>query len=541
MFGKLNAKAGQLRLNHFVFWSSAISISIFGLLFVLFPEICQQLLQWAQREVNNLFGWYYILVIVLCLGFVVWLALSKVGQIPLGKDEDRPEFSYLAWTAMLFSSGIGIALLYYGVAEPVDHFLQPPEGQGGTVDAARNAMVYTFLHWGIHGWALYALVGITLGYFAFRLDLPLALRSALYPIFGERIYGLIGDSIDGFGILATITSLVTNLGIGALVLLSGIHYLFPQINNGNASLVILVIVMMLVATITTVVSIEKGLAWLSKINIRLLCALLLFVFLAGPSNQLLNGLVQNTGDYLSQFIKKSFDLYLYNAQADTWLANWTVFYWAWWIAWAPFVGMFIARISKGRKIREVVFGVCLIPLGFTLAWLSIFGNSAINLILNHGQQALGQVALNDQALSLFKFLEYLPLHPYVASVVVLICFILFLSPVSSGTLMVANLSTKGGHSDEDSPIWLRIFWSIVVTVVSLGLLLAGSFNAMQSGVVLCGLPFSFILLLYMFGLAKAVKQDPVLNPLTAAAFQVQLPLPEAAPNSAPDSPQNPAA
>ncbi|MCH7337808.1 BCCT family transporter [Acinetobacter sp. NIPH 2699] len=497
----------RIRLNLFVFWSSAISIGVFGLLFVLFPEQSQFWLTYVQEQVNHLFGWYYMLVIVACLGFVAWLAFSRVGHIPLGKDQDKPEFGYLAWVSMLFSAGIGIALLYYGVAEPVDHFLRPPEGEGGTVQAARDAMMYSFLHWGIHGWVLYALIGVTLGYFAFRLDLPLALRSALYPIFGSRIYGLMGDFVDGFGILATVIALVTNLGIGALVLVSGIVYLVPDIPNNHTTLIAVVLLMMFVATITTVIGIEKGLAWLSRINLRLLYVLLLFVFLTGPTNHLLNGLVQNVGDYLSQFIAKSFDVYLYDQQANTWLGSWTVFYWAWWIAWAPFVGMFIARISKGRTIREVVLGVCLIPLGFTLAWISIFGNTAIHLILDQKHKVLGDMVLADPALSLFKFLEYLPFNPYVAGIVVMICFVLFLTPVGSGTLMIANLSSKGGSNESDSPIWLRIFWSVVITIVSIGLLLAGSFDAMQSAVVLCGLPFSVIIVLYMFGLAKALKQD----------------------------------
>lgn len=497
----------RIRLNLFVFWSSAISIGVFGLLFVGFPEQSQFWLTYVQEQVNQLFGWYYMLVIILCLGFVAWLAFSRVGQIPLGKNQDKPEFGYLAWVSMLFSAGIGIALLYYGVAEPVDHFLRPPEGEGGTIQAARDAMMYSFMHWGIHGWVLYALIGVTLGYFAFRLDLPLALRSALYPIFGPRIYGWIGDFVDGFGILATVISLVTNLGIGALVLVSGITYLLPEIPNIHGTLIAVVLVMMAVATITTVVGIEKGLAWLSRINLRLLYALLLFVFLTGPTNHLLNGLVQNMGDYLNNFIAKSFDMYLYDQSANSWLGSWTVFYWAWWIAWAPFVGMFIARISKGRTIREVVLGVCLIPLGFTLAWISIFGNTAIHLILNQKQQALGEMVLADPALSLFKFLEFLPFNPVIAGIVVMICFVLFLTPVGSGTLMIANLSSKGGSNESDSPIWLRIFWSVVITIVSIGLLLAGSFDAMQSAVVLCGLPFSVILLLYMFSLAKALKQD----------------------------------
>ena len=497
----------RMKLNSFVFLSSAISIGVFGLLFVFFPEKSQYWLTYVQEQANHLFGWYYMLVVVGCIGFVGWLAFSKVGQIPLGKDGDKPEFGYFAWVSMLFSSGIGIALLYYGVAEPVDHFLRPPEGEAGTMQAARNAMVYSFLHWGVHGWVLYALLGVALGYFAFRKDLPLALRSALYPIFGKRIHGWIGDLVDGFGILATVIALVTNLGIGALVLLSGIRYLFPMLPNTHTVLIVTVLLMMIVATITTVAGIEKGLAWLCRINLRLLYAFLFFVFLTGPTNLLLNGLVQNFGDYLQHFVVKSFDMYLFNNEASTWFGSWTIFYWAWWIAWAPFVGMFVACISKGRTIREVVLGVCLIPLGFTLAWMSIFGNTAIHFILDKNQKILGDMVLSDPALSLFKLLEYLPFHPYVAGIVVVICFVLFLAPVGSGTLMVANLSMKGGRNDSESPVWLRVFWSIVITIVSIGLLLAGSFSSMQSAVVLCGLPFSVIVLLYIFCLNKALKQE----------------------------------
>ena len=288
---------------------------------------------------------------------------------------------------MLFS-GIGIALLYYGAYEPLDHFLNPPGQPGGTVAAYREAMVLTFLHWGLHGWALYALVGVALGYFAYRRDLPLALRSALYPVFGERIHDRIGDMVDGFGILATLISMVTNLGIGALVVQSGLVYLF-HIPDTPQVLVVIVLVMMVVATIGVVAGVEKGIAWLSNLNVRLLCGLLLFVLVTGPTLHLFDGLIQNTGDYLGAFVRKSFDMYLNDPKGREWMGSWTLFYWAWWIAWAPFVGLFVARISRGRTIREVIMGVLLIPLGFTLSWLSIFGNTAIDLVLNHGQAILG--------------------------------------------------------------------------------------------------------------------------------------------------------
>jgi len=505
-----SAPHAPLRLNVFVFLSSAATTGVLGLLTVLYPKASEHWLQWAQARVSAAFGAWYMVLVVACLAFVVWLAGSRYGRIRLGRDDEAPAFGYVSWVAMLFSAGIGIALLYYGAYEPLDHFLAPPSQPGGTVAAAREAMALTFLHWGLHGWALYALVGVTLAYFAYRRGQPLALRSALYPLFGERAHGRIGDMVDGFGILATLVSMVTNLGIGALVIQSGLVYLFGIPATPHV-LVLIVLAMMAVATVGVVSGIEKGIAWLSNLNVILLCALLLFVLVTGPTLHLLDGMVQNTGDYLAGFVHKSFDMYLNDAPARAWLGNWTLFYWAWWIAWAPFVGLFVARISRGRSVREVVLGVLLIPLGFTLAWLSIFGNTAIDLVLNHGQAVLGEVARADAAMTLFKLLEYLPWAPYVAGAAVVIGFVLFLTPVDSGTLMIANLCTRrvegeteAGH---DAPIWLRVFWAVVITVVSIGLLLAGNFGAMQTAVVLCGLPFSFTLVFYMAGLLRALRTD----------------------------------
>ncbi|HEX7816183.1 BCCT family transporter [Dyella sp.] len=495
------------RLNKPVFISSATLILALGTLTVIFPTQAMHWLGLVQDWVSEAFGWYYMVVMVAVMVFVFWLGASRYGTLRLGHDDDRPTFSYGAWTSMLFSSGIGIALVYYGAYEPLDHFLLPPEGEGGSAQAARRSMEITFLHWGLHGWALYALMGVVLGYFAFRRGLPLALRSPLHALFGERIHGPIGHVVDGFGILATLVSMVTNLGIGALVLMSGLHFLFPSIPQTPSMLVGLVLVMMVVATIAAITGVEKGIALLSHINVRLLCLLLLFVFVCGPTLHLFDGMVQNVGDYLTSFVGNSFDLYVYS-HAREWLGRWTLFYWAWWIAWAPFVGMFIARISRGRTIRELVIGVMLIPLGFTLAWLSIFGNTAIDLVMNHDAAALADAARHDPPLALYELLNHLPATRFIAAATVLIGFVLFLTPVDSGTLMIASLCTTGGEGEHDAPIWLRVFWAVATTVVTIGLLYsAGNFDAMQTAVVLCGLPFSVVLLLYMRGLQKSLHQE----------------------------------
>ncbi|BEM15473.1 BCCT family transporter [Serratia marcescens] len=492
-----------VRLNVPVFFGSAAVILLLGSLIVLFPAASKQWLNVAQSWVADVFGWYYMLLMVACMAFVFWLALSRFGHIRLSQDDEPPQFSYPSWVAMLFSSGIGIALVYYGAYEPLDHFLSPPEGSGGSVQAARQAMALTFLHWGLHGWALYALIATALAYFAYCRGLPLALRSALYPIFGERIHGGVGHLVDSFGILVTVISMVTNLGIGALLVNSGLFYLF-DIPQSTGVLLALIVVMMVVATLAAVTGVEKGIAMLSNINVGFLCLLLLFVFLAGPTLNLLNGMLQNLGDYLTSLVSRSFDMYLYG-KARQWQGAWTLFYWAWWVAWAPFVGLFIARISKGRTIRELIFGVLLIPLGFTLAWLSIFGNTAISLVLEGGQAILGQVAQSDPPMAVFKLFEYLPYTQLTAGFVVVISFVLFLTPVDSGTLMIANLSCQGGSAHDDAPAWLRVFWAAVTTLVCAGLLYAGSFSAMQTAVVLCGLPFSAVIVLYMVSLRKDLR------------------------------------
>ena len=492
--------------NPVVFLCASGAVLLIGALLIWQPAASQTWLEAAQLLVASHFGWYYMLAMTVSVGFALWLALSRHGALRLGDDDEPPEFSYLSWVSMLFSSGIGIALVYYGVYEPLDHFLMPPTGAGGTREAARQALTLTFLHWGIHGWTLYALTATALAYFAYRHKQPLALRSPLQALTDKPLPRSVGHAVDGFGVLATIVSMVTNLGLGALLLHAGLTYLL-DVPDTAAAQVPIVIVMMVVATGAAALGIKRGIAILSNVNTALMCLLLLFVFLTGPTRLLLDGMVQNVGDYLSAFLGKSFDLYLYDLNAVRWTSSWTIFYWAWWIGWAPFVGMSIARISRGRRIRELIFGVMLVPLGFTLAWLSIFGNTAINLVLNDGAAALGQMALANPPMAFYTLMEYLPMTQWVAGVGVVMAFMLFLTPVDSGTLMIANLSARNADAGQDAPIWLRVFWAALTTMLGVGLLLAGNFNAMQTAVVLCGLPFSVILLAYMASLYRSLARD----------------------------------
>ncbi|HEP7894294.1 TPA: choline BCCT transporter BetT [Pseudomonas aeruginosa] len=491
-------------MNPPVFYGAAILILLFAAVVIGFPQRAGEWLLAAQTWASQTVGWYYLLAMTLYLIFVVVTALSGYGKIKLGADHDEPEFSYLSWAGMLFAAGISITLFFFCVSEPLTHFLQPPQGEAGTQEAARQAMELLFLHWGLHGWGVLALVAMALAYFAYRHNLPLALRSALYPLIGKRINGPIGYTVDCFGIIATVFGLGADMGFGVLQLNSGLDYLYA-IPHTHPVQMALIVLMMGAAISVAVSGVDKGIRILSDINMLLACSLLLFVLFAGPTQHLLNTLVQNVGDYLGHLPGKSFDLYAYGGPSD-WLGSWTVFYWAWWIAWAPFVGLFIARISRGRTIREFVFGVLFIPLGFTLAWMSIFGNSALEQALG-GASELGRVAIEQPSMALYQMLQNYPWSRAVITVTVLVSFVFFVTSADSGTVVLSTLSAHGGSADDDGPKWLRVFWGSVTALVTGGLLFAGSIDALKSAVVLTSLPFSLILLLMMWGLHKAFYME----------------------------------
>ncbi|WP_447900423.1 choline BCCT transporter BetT [Pseudomonas aeruginosa] len=491
-------------MNPPVFYGAAILILLFAAVVIGFPQRAGEWLLAAQTWASQTVGWYYLLAMTLYLIFVVVTALSGYGKIKLGADHDEPEFSYLSWAGMLFAAGISITLFFFCVSEPLTHFLQPPQGEAGTQEAARQAMELLFLHWGLHGWGVFAPVAMALAYFAYRHNLPLALRSALYPLIGKRINGPIGYTVDCFGIIATVFGLGADMGFGVLQLNSGLDYLYA-IPHTHPVQMALIVLMMGAAISVAVSGVDKGIRILSDINMLLACSLLLFVLFAGPTQHLLNTLVQNVGDYLGHLPGKSFDLYAYGGPSD-WLGSWTVFYWAWWIAWAPFVGLFIARISRGRTIREFVFGVLFIPLGFTLAWMSIFGNSALEQALG-GASELGRVAIEQPSMALYQMLQNYPWSRAVITVTVLVSFVFFVTSADSGTVVLSTLSAHGGSADDDGPKWLRVFWGSVTALVTGGLLFAGSIDALKSAVVLTSLPFSLILLLMMWGLHKAFYME----------------------------------
>ncbi|KOC89094.1 choline BCCT transporter BetT [Winslowiella iniecta] len=486
-----------------VFYTSALLIFLLVGFAALFPELADRQLKALQGSLFANASWFYILAVALILLSVSYLGLSRYGNIKLGPDHAQPDFSYLSWFAMLFSAGMGIGLMFFGVAEPVMHYLAPPVGTPETVEAAKEAMRITFFHWGLHAWGIYAIVALILAFFSYRHGLPLRLRSALYPIIGDRINGPIGHAVDIFAVIGTVLGVATSLGYGVLQVNAGLNHLFGLPINQTVQ-VILIVVITAMATLSVVSGLDKGIRILSELNLGLAVLLLVLVGTLGPTVLLLKSFVENTGGYLSEIISKTFNLYAYEPKSNSWLGGWTLLYWGWWLSWSPFVGMFIARVSRGRTIREFVTGVLFVPAGFTLLWMTFFGNSAIWLIMEQGARDLANVVQNDQALALFNFLEHFPFGNILSFIAMAMVVVFFVTSADSGAMVVDTLAADG---TENTPVWQRIFWAGLMGVVAITLLLAGGMSALQTVTIASALPFSIILLVSIYGLFKALRVD----------------------------------
>jgi choline/glycine/proline betaine transport protein len=397
---------------------------------------------------------------------------------------------------------MGIGLLFFGVSEPMTHFLSPPVGDGGTIDAARNAMQATFFHWGLHAWAIYIIIGLSLAYFAFRHDLPLTLRSALYPLIGDRIYGRLGDAVDIFAILGTMFGVATSLGIGVMQVNAGLNYLFGLPVSITVQ-VVLIGAITCAATVSVVAGLDAGIRRLSELNLLLAVLLLLFVLIAGPTVVLLSSFIQNIGMYLSGFVDMTFRLYAY--EPNDWIGNWTLFYWAWWVSWSPFVGMFIARISRGRTIREFILGVLLVPSGFTFLWFTVFGNSGLWLEMHAAGIGLATAVETNMPTAIFVLLEQLPFTTITSALATMLIVTFFVTSSDSGSLVIDIISSGGA---ENPPVWQRIFWALSEGAVAATLLLAGGLAALQTAAITSALPLIIVMLLVCYGLMKALNAEP---------------------------------
>lgn len=490
------------RINPPVFFGAGGLCLLIVLFAIFFQQQAEIVFGHVQDWITSKAGWFYILSVALFLLFVIAVAMSKLGNIKLGPDHSEPDYSYASWFAMLFSAGMGIGLMFYGVAEPVLHFLSPPDADPASIEAARESMRITFFHWGFHAWAIYAVVALSLAYFAFRQGLPLTIRSSLYPLIGERIHGPIGHAVDIFAVLGTLFGVATSLGVGVIQVNAGLHFLIDAPISTTLQ-VGLIAGITLLATTSVVLGLDGGIRRVSELNVVLALTLLVFVLIAGPTEFLLQSVIQNTGHYLSGLVEQTFDLNAY--EPTNWLGSWTLFYWGWWIAWSPFVGMFIARVSRGRTIREFVVGVLLVPAGLTFLWMTFFGDSALYMILIDGYTQLGESVQSDPSVALFRFFEHLPWTSVMSTLATLLVITFFVTSSDSGSLVV-DMLTSGGSEDE-SPLWQRIFWAILEGSIAAALLLAGGLQALQVATIASALPFCIVMLLMCWGLLKALRTD----------------------------------
>lgn len=492
---------GRATISPPVFYTSAILITALVIFASVLPETAQSFFGDMQAWIVENVSWFYVLAVALILLSTLFMAASRYGDIKLGPDHSQPDYKSSTWFAMLFSAGMGIGLMFFGVAEPVMHFIAPPVGDPNTVQAAREAMKLTFFHWGLHAWAIYAVVALILAFFSYRHGLPLTLRSALYPLIGKRIYGPIGHAVDIFAIISTVLGIATSLGYGVLQINSGFNYLFGLPVGTNVQ-VILIVAITALATLSVATGLDKGIRILSEINLSLAVILLVLVLMLGPTALLLKSFVENTGGYLSEIVSNTFNLFAY--EPTDWLGGWTLLYWGWWLSWSPFVGMFIARVSRGRTIREFLTGVLLVPTGFTFMWMTVFGNTSINMIMNKGITSLADQVNADTSLALFAFLEHFPFSSVLSMVAVCMVILFFVTSADSGSLVIDMLASGG---NTQTPLWQRIFWTSSTGIVAITLLLSGGLGALQSATIASALPFSIILLVSIWGLFKALHLD----------------------------------
>ncbi|MCT9625577.1 BCCT family transporter [Pseudarthrobacter equi] len=499
---KDQAAADVHKVAPWVFWPAAAIIFVFVLFATIFPGAATDLFGSVQTNVIKWFGWYYVAAVALFVVFALWIGISRYGDIKLGKDEDEPEFSMMSWFALLFAAGMGIGLVFFGVAEPLSHFSSPRPGVEGTPTVlAQQALTQTYLHWGLHAWAIYVVVGVSIAYAVHRKNRPISIRWTLEPLLGrKRVAGGWGNLIDVVALVGTLFGVATSLGLGVLQISAGLEH--ANIAQATTMTQIGLILCIITLTIVSVVSgVGKGMKWLSNTNLVLAGLLMLVVLFTGPTLFLLREFVQSIGNYLQNVIGLTFNTLAFSgAEGEAWQAAWTTFYWGWWISWAPFVGIFIARISKGRTVRQFVAGVLLVPTAMGFLWFSVLGGAAIHRQLFGSGGLVAEDGSVDTEGALFDLLGNLPGGVVLTIGALLLIAIFFITSADSGALVMGMIATGG---DVEPRNWLRIFWALAAAAVAIALLLANGLEAIQTAAILTAVPFSVVIILMCVATAKA--------------------------------------
>ncbi|MDI3329600.1 MAG: choline BCCT transporter BetT [Micrococcus sp.] len=493
-----------------VFIGAAAIIVAFVLWAWLLPGQAETVIFGAMDWVATYFGWYYVLTAAIVVVFVVIVAFSRLGQTKIGPDHSKPKYNVFTWAAMLFAAGIGVDLMFFGISGPATNYLTPPDVAPLSDEAARIAPLWTIFHYGIPGWAMYALMGMAFGLFAYRYHLPLSIRSALAPIFGKRIRGGVGHTFEIAATIGTIFGISVSLGIGVVFLNYGLSAMFG-IPTSIAVQIALMALAVFITILSTVSGVDKGIRRLSELNVVLAIVLMLWVLFSGKTHELLNALVQNIGDFFSRFPSMLMNTFAYSDgapgyPADQWMADWTLFFWAWWIAWAPFVSLFLARISRGRTLRQFVVGVLLIPFAFILLWVSIFGNAALSFF-GAGDTEFLELSVSLPESGFFTLLEQYPGAAFTIPLAVVTGLFFYVTSADSGSLVMANMTSKPSVKDEDGPAWLRIVWAVITGALTLVMLFIEGVYTLQAATVMIGLPLSVLVYLIMFSLWKVLRSE----------------------------------
>ena len=502
-------KVGRLgpfpRVSKPVFITSSLLIVGFIIFGAFFTETAGAVFSFLQNFITDKFGWLFIILVNTALALCIYLAMSRYGDIRLGNQTERPQYNLFSWIGMLFSAGIGIGLVYWGTAEPLYHFMAPPMGDAETVEAAKQAMNISFMHWGLHAWAIYTIVALSLAYFHFRRGLPLSIRSTLYPLLGKKIYGRWGHTVEILAVFGTMFGVVTSLGLGVMQINSGLEKLFGTPNSLTVQFGLIAFITALAAA-SVLMGLDKGIKRLSDINIGFTIVLLAFMVILGPTLFIFDSFIENIGNYLTVIVPLG--TWGESYSGTDWQSSWTIFYWAWWVSWAPFVGIFIARISRGRTIREFTLGVLLIPMVILFFWFTTFGGVAIHMELASAvsgvSPGLVEAVQADSGSAIFKLVEYYPLAKPITLLIVVMIMLWFVTSSDSASFVI-DMLTAGG--DTNPPKIQRLFWATTEGVIAAILLAAGGLSALQAAAIVAGLPFALVVFVMMYALLRGLSRD----------------------------------
>ena len=498
-------EAPQPKVNWRVFVVASIIIIAFSVWAMLVPASAQSTMKTVVAWIAENVGWFYVLTVTVVIGFVLWVAFSKEGSVRLGPDHSRPQYKLFTWVAMLFAAGVGIDMLFFSVTGPISQYMSPPAGQGQTPAAAADAVVWTMFHYGVAGWAMYALLGMAMGYFAYRWGMPLSIRAALYPLLGKRVKGGLGDAIDIVTLVGTVFGVATSMGIGVVLLNVGFALIFG-LEQGLALQIALVIVAVVLTIAACTSGVDKGIRWISELNIWSSAAMLLYILVTGKTSFLLNAIVENIGRFLFTLPDRTLQTFAYEDGGSQWMAGWTLFFWAFWLAWGPFVGLFLARISRGRTLREFVIAAITAPVLCDFLIVSIFGNSAMHEVLS-GNKEFAQLAVDSPEQGWYALLEMFPGASFLIGLGTLSGLLFYLTSANSGAMVMSNFSSSIPDPSQDGAKWLRIFWAVLTALLTIAMLIAGGVTTMEYATLIFALPVTIIAWLVMASFSKALRME----------------------------------